>query len=82
VDKKQELAYLTELVTLMITEDQDNLGFNAVEIPCSSFQYIRFLPTISKEFSNPKGTMTPSLNVSVHVTNLALVSSENVEGQF
>jgi hypothetical protein len=55
VDKKQELEYLTELVTLMIKEDQDTLGLNAVAIPTSSFEYIRFLPTISSEFSNPKG---------------------------
>jgi hypothetical protein len=55
VDKKQELEYLTELVTLMINEDQDTLGLNAVAIPTSSFEYIRFLPTISAEFSNPKG---------------------------
>ncbi len=55
VDKKEELKYLTELVTLMIKEDQDSLGLNAVAIPTSSFEYIRFLPTISAQFSNPKG---------------------------
>ena len=75
VDKKQELEYLTELVTLMITEDQDTLGLNAVEIPSSSFEYIRFLPTISKEFSNPKGTMTNLFYVSVHANHLALLCS-------
>jgi hypothetical protein len=58
--KKQELDYLTELVTLMIKEDQDTLGLNAVDIPACSFEYIRFLPTISKEFSNPKGTKYPN----------------------
>ena len=66
VDKKNELDYLTELVTLMIKEDQDTLGLNAVDIPSGSFEYIRFLPTISKEFSNPKGT-TWTLN-RLHVS--------------
>jgi hypothetical protein len=66
VDKKHELDYLTELVTLMIKEDQDSLGLNAVDIPSGSFEYIRFLPTISKEFSNPKGT-TWTLNL-LHVS--------------
>jgi hypothetical protein len=60
VDKKQELEYLTELVTQMINEDQDTLGLNAVAIPTSSFEYIRFLPTISAEFSNPKGKISLS----------------------
>ncbi len=55
VDKKEELNYLTELLILMIKEDQDSLGLNAVAIPNSSFEYIRFLPTISAQFSNPKG---------------------------
>ena len=53
-DKKQELTYLTDLVTLMIVEDQDTLGINEMDLHASSFQYIRFLPTISTEFANPK----------------------------
>ena len=53
-DKRQELTYLTELVKLMITEDQDTLGFNSIDVHGSSFQYIRFLPTITTEFANPK----------------------------
>ena len=54
-DKTQELVYLTELIKLMIVEDQDTLGFNDLPLPSSSFEYIRFLPTISTEFANPKG---------------------------
>jgi hypothetical protein len=54
-DKSQELAYLTELVKLMIVEDQDTLGLNEFALPTSSFEYIRYLPTISTEFANPKG---------------------------
>ena len=54
-DKTQELVYLTELVKLMIVEDQDTLGLNEFTLPSSSFEYIRYLPTISTEFSNPKG---------------------------
>ena len=52
VDKKEDL---TELPVLMVKEDQDSLGLDAVAIPNSSFEYIRFLPTISAQFSNPKG---------------------------
>jgi hypothetical protein len=38
----------------MIKEDQDTLGLNSGTIPLSSFEYIRFLATISAEYSNPK----------------------------
>jgi hypothetical protein len=54
-DKSQELVYLTELVKLMIVEDQDTLRLNEFALPTSSFEYIRYLPTISTEFANPKG---------------------------
>jgi hypothetical protein len=40
----------------MIKEDQDTLGLNAVTVATSSFEYIRFLPSNSAQFSNPKGT--------------------------
>jgi hypothetical protein len=53
-NKKDELAYLTQVVKLMMAEDQDTLGANSMSLPTSSFEYIRFLPTISKEFANPK----------------------------
>jgi hypothetical protein len=39
----------------MIVEDQDTLGFNDFPLPNSSFEYIRFLPTISTAFANPQG---------------------------
>jgi hypothetical protein len=54
-DKTKELTYLTELIKLMIVEDQDTLGFNDFPLPNSSFEYIRFLPTISTAFANPQG---------------------------
>jgi hypothetical protein len=54
-DKKDELGYLIKLVKLMIAEDQDTLGMNSMAVPSSSFEYIRFLPTISAQFANPKG---------------------------
>jgi hypothetical protein len=54
-DKKDDLAYLTTLLKLMIAEDQDMLGMNSMALPTSSFEYIRFLPTISQQFANPKG---------------------------
>jgi hypothetical protein len=53
-DKHDELVYLTNLLQLMIKEDQDTLGLNSGTIPLRSFEYIRFLPTISAEYSNPK----------------------------
>ena len=53
-NKKEELPYLTKLVKMMIAEDQDTLGLNSMTLPSSSFEYIRFLPTISAEFANPK----------------------------
>jgi hypothetical protein len=60
-EKKDELAYLTELLCLMIKEDQETLGLNAVTVSTSSCDYIRFLPSISAQFSNPKGTtLTPN----------------------
>jgi hypothetical protein len=66
-DKKEELAYLTELLCLMIKEDQDTLGFNAVTVATSSFDYIRFLPSISAQFSNPKGTtLIPYPTILIH----------------
>jgi hypothetical protein len=59
-EKKDELAYLRELLCLMIKDDQETLGLNAVTVSTSSFDYIRFLPSISAQFSNPKGTtLTP-----------------------
>jgi hypothetical protein len=54
-DTTQELIYLTALIKLMIVEDQDTLGLNDFSLPSSSFEYIRFLPTISTVFANPKG---------------------------
>jgi hypothetical protein len=45
-NEKEELAYLTKVVKLMIAEDQDTLGANSMSLPTSSFEYIRFLPTI------------------------------------
>jgi hypothetical protein len=54
-DKTQELIYLSTLIKLMIVEDQDTLGLNDFPLPSSTFEYIRFLPTISAEFANPKG---------------------------
>jgi hypothetical protein len=53
-DKKDELEYLTTLLKLMIAEDQDTLGMNSMALHTSSFEYIRFLPTISTQFANPK----------------------------
>ncbi len=54
-DKKQEEVHLYELLKLMIVEDQDVLGPNSFIVPAGSFEYIRFLPTISAEYANPKG---------------------------
>ena len=54
-DKTQELSYLTSLIKLMIVEDQDTLGLNDFALPSSTFEYIRYLPTISADFANPKG---------------------------
>ena len=59
-NKKEELTYLTTLVKLMIVEDQDTLGHNSISCHSSAFEYIRFLPTISNQYANPKGTH-PSL---------------------
>jgi hypothetical protein len=59
-NKKEELTYLTTLVTLIIVEDQDTLGLNSISFHSSAFEYIRFLPTISNQYANPKGTH-PSL---------------------
>ena len=53
-DKKDELDYLTTLLKLMIAEDQDTLGMNSMALHTSSFEYIRFLPTILTQFANPK----------------------------
>jgi hypothetical protein len=39
----------------MIVEDQDTLGLNSLSLPSSAFEYIRFLPTISYQYANPKG---------------------------
>jgi hypothetical protein len=37
-NKKDELAYLTKVVKLMIAEDQDTLGANSMSLPTSSFE--------------------------------------------
>jgi hypothetical protein len=57
-DKTQELSYLTSLIKLMIVEDQDTLGVNDFALPSSTFEYIRYLPTISADFANPKGYLS------------------------
>jgi hypothetical protein len=44
----------------MIVEDQDVIGPNSFIMPASSFEYIRFLPTISAEYANPKGLSLPT----------------------
>ena len=53
-DPKQQISYLTTVIKLMILEDQDLIGINSWALPCTNTEYLRFLPTISKEFANPK----------------------------
>ena len=53
-DPKQQISYLTTVIKLMILEDQDSIGINSWALPCTNTEYLRFLPTISKEFANPK----------------------------
>jgi hypothetical protein len=53
-DPKQQLSYLTDLLKLMIQEDQDTLGINSWTIHTSNHEFLHFLPSISKAFSNPK----------------------------
>ena len=67
-DKKQEEVYLYELLKLMIVEDQDMLGQNSFIMPANSFEYIRFLPTISAEYANPKGRSLPTPSQVTNIT--------------
>lgn len=53
-DPKNQLSYLTGLLHLMIKEDQDTMGINSWTIHTSNHEFLRFLPTISKAYSNPK----------------------------
>jgi hypothetical protein len=53
-DPKQQLSYLTDLLKLMIQEDQDTLGINSRPIHTSNHEFLLFLPSISKAYSNPK----------------------------
>ena len=53
-DPKQQMTYLITVLKLMILEDQDSLGINSCALPSKNIEYLRFLPTISKEFANPK----------------------------
>jgi hypothetical protein len=56
---KQQLFYLTDLLNLMIQEDQDTLGINSWTIHTSNHEFLRFLPLLSKAFSNPKVKCLP-----------------------
>ena len=51
---KEQMTYLIKVIKLMILEDQDAIGINAWALPCHNYEYLRFLPTISTEFANPK----------------------------
>jgi len=46
--------YLTQLVTAMLREDADSLGVNNSHMPSVTQNYIRALPTIALEYTNPK----------------------------
>ncbi len=46
--------YLTLLVTAMLKEDSDTFGVNNTNGSCSTQDYIRALPSISLEYTNPK----------------------------
>ena len=46
--------YLSKLVAAMIKEDSQSLGINELKMTSSSQEYIRVLPSISLEYTNPK----------------------------
>jgi hypothetical protein len=46
--------YLSKLVAAMIKEDGQSLGINEQKMTTSSQEYIRVLPSISLEYTNPK----------------------------
>ncbi len=51
---KQQISYLIMVIKLMILEDQDSIGITSWALPCKNTEHLRFLPTISTEFANPK----------------------------
>ena len=53
-DPKLQMSYLIKVIKLMILEDQDAIGINSWALPSNNYEYLRFLPTISTQFANPK----------------------------
>ena len=54
VPKQCNLAYLTSLISAMIVEDCDLIGVNENRMPQLTQHFIRVVPEISSEFTNPK----------------------------
>jgi hypothetical protein len=57
--KQCDLEYLTALIKAMIVEHSDLVGVNENTLPQLTEHFIRGVPEISAEFTNPKSQATP-----------------------
>jgi hypothetical protein len=62
--------YLTDLVKAMIVEDSDLIGVNANRMPQYTQHFIRVVPEISSDFTNPK-SVTMKAEFAQQISDLA-----------
>jgi hypothetical protein len=77
--------YLTLLVTAMLKEDGDTLGVNNISGSCHTQDYIRALPSISLQYTNPKA-LAWKAEFSATIAQLAMPKDDplylELQGQY